>query len=278
MSAPQLNAIYIYPVKSLAGIRVKQWTVNSKGLKYDRQWMLVDDQYRFLTQRQHPKMGLINTRIGEDSLILSTPGYQDIAVPLLINAGVSVTVNIWRDQCQGLHVNDEVDQWLSDFLSMPCHLIYQPESTIRNVDPDYATAKDKVYFSDGFPFLITSEASLNKLNQIMGLDLTMARFRPNLVIGNCAAFAEDFWRDITVGEIEFRLPKPSSRCAITTIEPGSSKFGKEPLTTLNRLRKWQNKVYFGQNALHNSVGQLEQGDTVEIMQTGPAQPPIPTIP
>ncbi len=277
MSPPLLSAIYIYPVKSLAGIQVSEWPVTSKGLKYDRQWMLVDDQYKFMTQRHFPKMALISTRMTEDSIILSAPDFPDISIPLVLDKLSLVTVNIWKDHCQGSLVSREIDQWLSDFLQKPCQLIHQPEATIRKVNPDYATANDKVNFSDGFPFLIISEASLNKLNQVMGLNLSMSRFRPNLVIASCDSFAEDFWREITIGTINFRLPKPSSRCAITTIKPGTAKYGKEPLSTLNRLRKWQKKVYFGQNALHNESGHLKQGDSVSIIKTGPAQPPIPTL-
>lgn len=278
MSAPLLSGLYIYPVKSLAGIQVTQWPVLAKGFKYDRQWMLVDQEYQFMTQRKTPKMGLITTQITEHLLILSASGYSDIAVPLspseVAKKSTPVIVKIWHDHCLACLVNQEVDQWLSAFLETPCHLIYQPETTIRNVDLGYATPEDKVNFSDGFPFLILSQASLDKLNQVMGLGFSMQRFRPNLVIDNCLSFAEDYWREITIGEIAFRLPKACSRCAITTIEPGTENFGKEPLTTLNRIRKWQKNVYFGQNALHNNQGYLQQGDHLSITKTGPAQPPI----
>lgn len=102
----------------------------------------------------------------------------------------------------------------------------------------------------------------------------MSRFRPNLVVSGCAAFAEDAWREIGIGPIEFRLPKPCSRCVVPTINQETAETGKEPLVTLNRIRKWQNKVYFGQNALHNQCGELSIGDTVYIKSTGPKQPPL----
>ena len=102
----------------------------------------------------------------------------------------------------------------------------------------------------------------------------MARFRPNLVISGCSEYAEDSWREISIGSIDFRLPKPCSRCAIPTIDPDTAQSGKEPLRTLNRIRKWQNNVYFGQNALHNQCGLLTVGDTVLVKATGAKQPPI----
>jgi uncharacterized protein YcbX len=145
---------------------------------------------------------------------------------------------------------------------------------MRTVDVNYALATDQVSFSDGFPFLIISENSLRALNQAMGLNLPMSRFRPNLVIADCPSYSEDYWREIRIGEIELRLPKPCSRCAIPTIDPETAQTGKEPLTTLNRLRKWQNKVYFGQNAIHNQCGTLNIGDKVEILITGAQQPPL----
>ncbi|MFI3218004.1 MAG: MOSC domain-containing protein, partial [Methylococcales bacterium] len=116
--------------------------------------------------------------------------------------------------------------------------------------------------------------SLLALNQAMQLNLPMRRFRPNLVIAACPSYAEDSWREIRIGDIDFRLPKPCSRCAVPTINPDTAQTGKEPLTTLNRLRKWQNKVYFGQNAIHNQCDILNVGDSVQILRTGENQPPL----
>jgi uncharacterized protein YcbX len=145
---------------------------------------------------------------------------------------------------------------------------------IRPVDPDYGRDTDTVAFSDGFPFLIISENSLVLLNRDMQLNLPMTRFRPNLVISGCPGYAEDSWREISIGAIAFRLPKPCSRCSVPNIDPDTAKTGKEPLATLNRIRKWQNKVYFGQNALHNQCGTLAVGDTVLVKVVGAKQPPI----
>jgi uncharacterized protein YcbX len=108
----------------------------------------------------------------------------------------------------------------------------------------------------------------------MGLALPMRRFRPNLVVAGCDAYAEDTWREISISGINFRLPKPCSRCSVPTIDPETALTGKEPLTTLNRLRKWEGKVYFGQNVLHDHVGVLTVGDDVVIKTTGEKQPPL----
>ena len=269
-----LSAITLYPVKSLAGISVSRWPVTKTGLQYDRKWMLIDQDRQFLSQRKLPHMALIKTALTDSHLILSAPGMENLLLALAPADGEIIDSTIWHDQCDARRVSAEADQWLSHFLKQDCRLVYQPDEMIRPVDSDYGRATDSVAFSDGFPFLIISENSLVSLNRDMQLNLPMTRFRPNLVISGCAAYAEDSWREISIGGIDFRLPKPCSRCSVPTIDPDTAQSGKEPLTTLNRVRKWQNKVYFGQNALHNQCGLLTVGDTVQVNVTGAKQPPI----
>lgn len=274
MTYATLAEINIYPVKSLAGFSVAQWPVVTTGLQYDRKWMLIDHTGTFLSQRQLPAMALIKTALTNDQLVLSAQGMEDLVLPLTSLDGDIVSCTIWHDQCQGRRISIEADQWLSHFLQRDCRLVYQTDEVIRYVDPDFANGADSVAFSDGFPFLIISENSLVSLNEAMRLNLPMARFRPNLVISGCPGYAEDSWREISIGSIDFRLPKPCSRCSVPTIDPETALIGKEPLATLNRIRKWQNKVYFGQNALHNQCGTLTVGDAVSVKLTGGKQPPI----
>ena len=269
-----LSAINLYPVKSLAGISVSCWPVTKTGLQYDRKWMLIDQDRQFLSQRKLPHMALIKTALTDSHLILSAPGMENLLLALAPVDGEIIDSTIWHDQCDARRVSAEADQWLSHFLKQDCRLVYQPDEMIRLVDPDYGRDTDNVAFSDGFPFLIISENSLVSLNRDMQLNLPMTRFRPNLVISGCPAYAEDSWREISIGGIDFRLPKPCSRCSVPTIDPDTAQSGKEPLTTLSRVRKWQNKVYFGQNALHNQCGLLTVGDTVQVNVTGAKQPPI----
>ena len=274
MLLAELSEIYLYPVKSLAGFKVNQWPVTEKGLQYDRKWMLIDQNHRFLSQRQLPKMALINTTIIDDQLILTAPAMQPLTVPLHSSGGQILETSIWQDQCLAYSVSETADQWFSAFLEKKCRMVFQSEQSIRPVDPHYAQASDQTAFSDGFPFLLISENSLVSLNQQMNLNFPMARFRPNLVISGCPSYAEDSWRTISIGEISFRLPKPCSRCSITTIDPETGEAGKEPLKTLNRIRKWNQQVFFGQNALHDNIGQLQIGDRLLVHSTGPNQPPL----
>ena len=274
MTHSTLSAITLYPVKSLAGINVTSWPVIKTGLQYDRKWMLIDNDRQFLSQRKLPQMALIKTALIDNHLILSASGMENLSLPLTPTDGDIINSTIWHDQCDARSISLEADQWLSHFLNVDCRLVYQPDEMIRQVDPHYGRQTDNVAFSDGFPFLIISENSLVSLNREMQLNLPMSRFRPNLVVSSCPAFAEDSWREISIVAIDFRLPKPCSRCATPTIDPETAQTGKEPLRTLNRIRKWQNNVYFGQNALHNQCGTLTVGDIVQVKVTGAKQPPI----
>jgi len=271
---PTLSQIFIYPVKSLTGIQVEQWPVDATGLRYDRKWMLIDSQHQFLSQRRLPKMALIKTRIDGHELILSAPGQEDLAISLHSKGGDTVKVDIWHDRCEAKTVSEQADIWLRRFLACDCRLVYHPDESVRQVDQRYANADDQTAFSDGFPFLVVAENSLHELNEAMQSTLTINRFRPNLVISGCDAYAEDRWRRIRINGIVFRLPKPCSRCSVPTIDPETAIMGKEPLATLNRLRKQDNKVYFGQNALHDGLGSLAVGDAVTILETGLQQPAL----
>ncbi len=227
-----------------------------------------------MSQRQLPKMALIKTEFVGKELLLTTPEQRQLAIPLLPHSGDLLEVGIWNDRCSARGVGGEADRWFGDYLNRECRLVYQAEDDVRAVDPDYGRADDQAAFSDGFPFLIASEASLQSLNRSMQLELPMTRFRPNLVVAGCGEYEEDRWREIGIGDIEFRLPKPCSRCIIPTIDPDTGEIGKEPLQTLNRLRKWNKQVYFGQNALHNSSGELAVGAPVVVLRSGPRQPPL----
>ncbi len=274
MSPPVLSEIFVYPVKSLAGIKVSTWQVNAKGLLHDRKWMLIDNKHQFLSQRRMPKMGLIKTRLTDSELILSTDASSSISLPLDPTDGDACNISIWNDVCVAKTTSKLANQWLGDFLDIQCQLVYLPNNVVRSVDPLYSKKTDQLNFSDGFPFLIVSEASMNALNREMNLQLGIERFRPNLVISQCEAYAEDSWREISINNIDFRLPKPCSRCIVPTVDPVTAKTGKEPLRTLNRCRKWNKQVYFGQNALHDNSGELSIGNKVQITQTGSNQPPL----
>jgi hypothetical protein len=161
---------------------------------------------------------------------------------------------------------DEAAEWLGRFLGTSCRLVCLPDDRVRAVDPEFARPGDQVGFADGFPFLVIARASLDDLNARLPEPLSMVRFRPNLVIGGATPYAEDGWRRIRVGALELRLVKPCSRCTVPTVDPATGERGPEPLRTLTGYRRRGNKVYFGQNAVHDGIGELAVGDPVEVLE------------
>lgn len=264
MSRPVLSAIYRYPVKSLAGESFDALDVDARGLVFDRHWMLVDEQGRFLTQRQQPRMALIRTRLDADGrLHLAAPGMP--AITLAGGDGPLLDVEVWGDRLPALGAGEEVDRWLGLFLGLSCRLVAFADDVRRPVDPHYAQPADEVGFADGFPFLLISQGSLDDLNSRLDEPVPMRRFRPNLVVEGVAPYAEDGWRRIRIGDLEFRVAKPCSRCVIPTIDTETGEKGREPIQTLLGYRRRDSKVYFGQNLIHDGVGRLAVGMPVEVL-------------
>ncbi len=266
MSELRLSALYRYPVKSLAGQPLQQVGLDRFGLQADRRWMLVDREGRFLSQRELPRMALITPRLEAQGLLLQTPGMQAISVRRPDTGAERIRVRVWHDHCQAQLAEATANRWLSEFLGLPCRLVYMPDESVRRVDSRYATQQDQTAFSDGFPLLLISQASLDDLNSRLAEPLPMLRFRPNLVVEGCEPYAEDGWRQIRIGELTLRVVKPCSRCKITTVDPYTAETGSEPLKTLASYRRRGNQVYFGQNLLHDGPGELALGMPLEILE------------
>lgn len=265
MSKLTLNGLYRYPVKSLRGAGLALATLDARGIRFDRRWMLINPEGRFLSQRQLPRMTLVRTLMMYDHLTLQAPDMSDLVLPRECADDAAVQVKIWQDDCLARSVGRDADAWLSEFLHSECRLVYLPDDQVRQVDTNYAKQGDQTGFTDGFPLLLISEASLQDLNSRMSEPLPMERFRPNLVVGGCEPYAEDSWKRIRIGEIEFKLVKPCSRCAITTVNPETAQTGVEPLKTLSSYRRQGNKVNFGQNLIHAGLGELRLGMDVEVI-------------
>ncbi len=262
--AIKVTGLMIYPVKSLAGISLQQSELDHMGLKYDRRWMLVTAEGAFLSQRKLPKMALIQPSVDNaGQLTLQMKGKQDLIVPKASNETMAVT--IWKDTVLANKVSQLADRWLTDALGTECHLVYISDDVVRQCDLEYAQVGDRTGFSDGFPLLLLSEASLDDLNKRLDKPVDMRRFRPNIVVQGCDAFAEDQWEEFTIGEIPMRGVKPCSRCPIPTVDPDTGeRTGTEPISTLATFRKKNHKVYFGMNVIHQKPGRIKVGDFLNI--------------
>lgn len=271
---PKISQLAIYPVKSCAQIQVASAAVDNFGLHMDRRWMVVDENGRFITQRQLSRMCLIKPTLCDNGVLLQAPDMQDcmVGTEALTKAH---QVTVWGDQCNVLDCGNEVAAWLAQFLETKCRLVYFPETEFRQVDLDYAKQGDRTAFSDGFPFLLISEASLEDLNRrivkTQQQPVEMRRFRPNIVVSGCEAFAEDSWQKIQIGDTVLKIVKPCSRCVIPSIDPDTGIRGDEPIQTLKEYRRKDhpqigNKIFFGQNVIAENIGCFEVGMPVKIIE------------
>lgn len=259
-----LTQINIYPVKSCAGISVHAARVEQRGLQFDRRWMIVDESNRFISQRSHPNLALVKTGLTNESISLQFDG-TEFEIPRIIPGSGNSTVVVWENAVEAIAFRGRVNDALSEFLGGRVSLAYYPDSSSRQVNLHYAQQGDQVSFADAYPFLLISEASLQDLNARLAEPLPMNRFRPNFVVRGCEPYAEDGWKEFSIGSRKFRGVKPCSRCETTTVDQRTGVAGKEPLTTLATYRKRGNSVYFGQNVIGDSVGEISVGDVITIL-------------
>jgi uncharacterized protein YcbX len=265
----KISHLYIHPVKSLAGISVQSFDIDRFGAHWDRRFMVVDEQGKFLTQRQLPAMVLIKTTLQHDRVTLSAEKGGTVQFSAAdFDSAASIQVQVWRDHCSAKAAPAEINQWLSQQLGRPCRLVFMPASTTRLVDPEFVKAGDSscVSFADGFPLLLTQSSSLADLNSRMSIDIDMQRLRPNFVVDGAPAWQEDQWKLIRIGEMLFDVVKPCSRCVIPTIDPATGQKQPEVFKTLQRYRQKNGKVYFGQNLLPRGVGTITVNDRVEVLE------------
>lgn len=259
-----VKSLSIYPVKSCREVAQNSSFVESFGLQNDRRWMVVDEQGVMLTQRKVSKMCLIQPELTMTGLVLNAPKMNPLVIDIPSD-NKKYNVKVWTDHCQAFDAGNDAANWLSQMLEKKCRLVYFPDDEFRQVDLEYANEGDKTAFSDGFPLLIISQGSLDDLNQRLSSPITMNRFRPNIVIEGCEPFAEDGWKKIRIGEISFRIVKPCSRCVIPSINIDTAEREKEPIKTLLSYRKRDKKIFFGQNVIAESTGQIDVGMSVEII-------------
>ncbi|WP_421548363.1 MOSC domain-containing protein [Pseudomonas sp. QD4] len=266
----RLSALYRYPLKSGQGESLQQITLDKLGLDGDRRWMLVDEASgRFLTQRAVAQMSQLSALYNErGGLTLSAPGHSAIDVALPGADAELRGVTIWRDTLRVPDAGAAAAAWVSDFVGKPTRLVQVPLERARATEAGYGKDDDQVAFADGFPLLLIGQASLEDLSQRVGRPLEMLRFRPNLVIEGSSAYAEDGWKRVRIGDIEFRLVKPCARCILTTIDPqtGKRSADREPLATLQQYRAQEDGAMFGQNLVNDSNGRLEVGMPVTVLE------------
>ena len=272
MDSLLLQDLYIYPVKSLGGIRLTQSEIDPRGLRHDRRWLLIDDKNRFMTQRQLPTMALLRLAPAYNGFLLThaeRPDLLPLYIPFEATPERTLFVTIWSDIVFAWRGAREADEWLSEALGRSCKLVYMSDMARRDVEPEFNPAGQLVSFADGYPFLLVGQSSLDELNTRLVEPVPMDRFRPNLVISGGSAFEEDTWAQFRLGGLPFRAVRACGRCVLTTVDQRTAQKNprSEPLRTLASYRTVDGSVQFGQNVTGPGHGLLRIGDALEVVST-----------
>jgi uncharacterized protein YcbX len=275
MTTAQVTAVHVHPVKSLRATSVREAVVEPWGLTGDRRWMLVDARtLKAVTQREQPRLALVTALLhGEGGLRLSAPGHSPLDVPVP-PPGPLETAQLFSDKVEVLPAGSAADAWFRTYLGTAVRLVHLDEPGVRRpVDSEFAHPGETVSLADGFPLLLTATASLDALNALIAAgDLAaegpvpMNRFRPNVVVDGTAAWAEDGWRRVRIGDVHFRVPKACGRCVVTTTDQATGVRGKEPLHSLGRHRNAGAHLLFGQNLIPEHPGTLHVGDPLTVVE------------
>ena len=280
----RLASIHIYPMKAARAVDLDESAVEPWGLAGDRRWLLVDQDGRFVSQREEPSLARVVVRYGQDTITngqgTTTNGPRRISVSAAGCPGRQVTapgqpellkVTVWGSAVLAAAAGPEGDAWFSAYLGRPVRLVYLDDPTRRAVDPQFGRPGDVVSFADGFPLLLTSTASLDELGRWLTEagepPVPMTRFRPNAVVTGAPPWAEDRWRRIRIGAVEFRVVKPCGRCVVTTTDQTTGEVTKQPLKMLGRRRRLGQQLVFGQNMIPEGPGVIQAGDPVEVLET-----------
>ncbi|OKH19108.1 MOSC domain-containing protein [[Limnothrix rosea] IAM M-220] len=258
--------LWIYPVKSCQGISLTKAQVTHKGLAGDRQWMIVDQTGKFMTQRTHPQLAKVQTKLNNDYLTLNFEQQQPLQIATH-QQGHLIPVTVWRSQTKAIDQGDLAAAWFRQILDVPCRLVRQASEQIRPINPEYALWENQpISFADGYPLLLTNTASLGELNtRISDQQIPMDRFRPNLVVTGDRPFAEDHWQTFKINELEFVVAKPCERCVVITTDQksGDRSTTQEPLRTLRQFRYQPNQgILFGINLMPKDIGSLTIGEQI----------------
>lgn len=273
-----VESVHVYPVKGLRGAAVDAAPVEPWGLAGDRRWMLVNADGRFQTQRELPRLTQARALVAADGrLTVRTTELPELTVVPPPADAPPIEVRIWHDLVPAVLADAEAHEWFSKLLDADVRLVYFADPRQRQVDQVFGQPADRVSLADGYPLLLTTTASLARLNEWLLTEgrvdeaLPMNRFRPSVVVTDDGTsdgqpWAEDDWRRIRIGSVPFRVAKPCGRCVVTTIDQDTGIRGGEPLRILGERRKFDGKLVFGQNLVPDAGGTIAVGDPVAVTE------------
>jgi uncharacterized protein YcbX len=272
-----VSELWRYPVKSARGERLSTAVVEPWGLAGDRRWMVIDEGGSAITSREQPQLILMVPTVDGSTLNLEHPSVGSVVVRAPSTELVDVDVHGNPLQA-ALAVG--ADEFVTAVTGRPARLVYLDDPTRRRPNPARSKETDRVSLADAYPVELAASASLDALNDWIAEGprahegpVPMMRFRPNIVVTGSPPWAEDGWRRVRIGSVEFRAVKASDRCVMTTVDPGTGVKGKEPITSLARHRRWDGKTWFAINLIPDGVGEVNEGDELEVLEAVDASEP-----
>jgi len=253
----------------MAGISLSQAELTAAGIRYDRAWMVIDENRRFVTQRQHPEMALVSAVPEPSGLTLTIPGRGVLSVPLVgddAGEGAVLSVTIWNDTVRAVDQGDFVAEELTQFLGRPVRLVYLSEQDPRTLGASYPSPPGiRVGFADSSPLHLVGEASLADLNSHLERPVPMDRFRPNIVVTGSVPFEEDHWTRLRIAGVTFIVVKDCIRCQMVNVDQKVGVKEIDPLETLGTYRSGPTGIRFGRKVVHESPGWIKVGDPVDVL-------------
>nr|WP_315244602.1 MOSC N-terminal beta barrel domain-containing protein [uncultured Flavobacterium sp.] len=256
-----VKEIYIYPIKSLAGISCQQALAEEMGFENDRRWMLIDTNNQLITQREHPVLSQFYPQISNGKITITFEGYEH-EFSISEHLDDQIYTKVWDDKSFVFEVNKTTSKWFSDHIGFECKLV----KIIKTGDRKHESSRSKetynVSFADAYPYLLIGTKSLDFLNEKLAEKITIKRFRPNIVVSTQNAHEEDDFEYFKIGEVQFKNVKPCGRCIMVNNDPQNGIVKKEPLKTLSKYRNFNNSVLFGTNIVGLNPGIIQVGNTV----------------
>lgn len=256
-----VKEIYIYPIKSLAGISLKSANAEEMGFENDRRWMLINTENVHVTQREYPIMSQFYPEILGDKIQITFEGEtHDFSINEHLDNAIESQV--WDDKSEVFEVNKNSSKWFSDKLGFECKLVKINNIGDRKHESSRTNETYNVSLADGYPYLLIGTESIDFLNEKLEEKITIKRFRPNIVVSTKNAHEEDDFKDFKIGEVQFKNIKPCGRCIMVNNDPQKGIVKKEPLKTLSKYRNVDNSVLFGTNLVSLNSGIISVGDEV----------------
>lgn len=273
-----VSQLFIYPIKSLAGIPLNMSNVIEGGFEYDRVLMISEPDGTFITARQFPELLKLKTSIVDNNILVSTPYNESITIKFDEFTESNEPTEVWGNHFTSHIAPIRINQFFSHILQKDVQLRWIGTNLTRRTKRYPQTA---VSFADGYPYLLLNEASFNYLQQRCSEKLDIQQFRSNIIIQDALPFAEDGWKTIKIGNVIFDIVKPCSRCELTTFNIDTAKplANNEPLNTLRYFRTdEQGEIDFGMNMIARNFGSISIDDPVEILERQPAKKYIEFFP